>query len=433
MLTALAGRALRRARRLGAFVLGAILATAVLAVADEIGTKSSAQRRFEDGLAELKQNHLDQAETSFKRALEIDPKFVLPYLGLSDVHQQKGDVTGASAFLQKALSLAPQNAGVRTAWGKFLFSRKRYPEAEQAYKKAIALDPNAPVPQGLLGDLYLLALKKPADAASAYQASLALNAAEPHANFMLGLAWLALGKTDEGEAQLIKAKDLDPQNLAIRKDLADVQLHQGKLDLAAENYRKALELDQRAAWAQIGLGDVSMRRKNYQDAIGAYQGALALSSDSVEARTKLAMSEELKGDFPSAEAGYRKAIELEPRNSVAANNLAWLLAIKENKPKEGLPWAEKAASGSGKNANFQDTLAWVLRANQENARALLVEKRAAAIEPKNPQILYHLGVLYEEAGNSPLAATQYAQALAIAKTFDGAADAEARLAALKKN
>jgi Tfp pilus assembly protein PilF len=411
--------------------LAIVLTVSGHAAGDEVKAKSSAQEQFEQGVALLNGKNYTQAEASFKKALGIDPKFAAAYLGLADIHQFQGDVAGAGLFLQKAVSISPESAAVQTAWGQYLFSQKRFVEAERAYQRAIQIDPKAAVPRAQLGDLYLLALKKPNDAVMAYRACLALDASNLRANFMLGTALLAVGKTEEGEKQLGKACDLAPADVTVRKALADLQLRRGALDLAMANYRKVLEIAPKATWAKIGIGDVFMQRKDYDHAIGSYQDALAQTPKSVEAETKLGMSQELKGDNGSAKASYRTALALDPKDAVAANNLAWLLGVKEQKPKEALPWAQKAVAANPKNANFLDTHGWIIRANGDAAAALVVLKKAEALAPQDPGILYHLGVVYQELGKPSLAAESYTKALAINKTFNGAADAQARVATIQ--
>lgn len=422
----------RSLRHRWVIALAVVLALSSLsAVCDEVKSKSPAQEQFEQGVSFLKDKNYTQAEASFKKALELDPKFVLPYLGLSDVHQQQGDIPGATSYLQKALSLAPNNAGVQTAWGQFLFSQKRFLEAEKAYQRAIQIDPQAATPKAQLGDLYLFALKKPEEAIKAYRECLVLDPSNQKVNFLLGAALLNMGNVVEAEKQFTKACDLAPNDLNSRKALADVQFHRGELDQALANYRKALEIDPNAAWARMGIGDIFMTQKDYKQAITSYQDALAKSPKSVEAQTKLGMAQELGGDTRSAEASYRAALAMDPKDAVAANNLAWLLTVKGQKPKEALPWAQKAVAANPKNANFLDTEGWVLRANGDAPGALAALKKAQALAPQDPGILYHLGVVYQESGNTALAAESYTKALAINNSFNGAADAQTRLAALQ--
>jgi Tfp pilus assembly protein PilF len=413
------------------FALTLVVGLSPRVAGDEVKSKSPAQQQFEKGVAQLGEKNYAQAEASFKKALEINPKFAPAYLGLADTRQLQGDVSGAGEFLRKAVAIAPENAPVQTAWGQYLYSQKQFVEAEKAFQKAIQADPKAAVPHTQLGDLYLLALNRPGDAVAAYRASLALNPSDVRANFMFGTALLAVGKTGEGEAQLVKAQAMAPTDMVIRKAVADLQLRQGELDAAMANFHKTLEIAPNATWAQIGIGDVFRQQKAYDRAISAYRGALNQNPKLVEAQTKLGMSEELKGDLQAAEASYRKVLAMDPKNGLAANNLAWMLGVKDQRPKDALPWAQKAVAANPKNANFLDTQGWIMRANGDAAGAAVVLKKAVILAPHDPGILYHLGVVYQELGNRSLAAESYGKALAMGKQFNDVGDAQARLAAIK--
>jgi Tfp pilus assembly protein PilF len=413
------------------FALTLVMGLSGRVACDEVKPKSPAQQQFEKGIAQLGEKNYAQAEASFTKALEINPKFAPAYLGLADIRQLQGDVSGAGEFLRKAVAIAPGNAPVQTAWGQYLYSQKQFVEAEKAFQKAIQADPKAAVPHVQLGDLYLLALNRPGDAVAAYRASLALNPSDVRANFMFGTALLAVGKTGEGEAQLVKAQDMAPTDMVIRKAVADLQLRQGELDAAMANFHKTLEIAPNATWAQIGIGDVFRQQKAYDRAISAYRDALNQNPNSVEAQTKLGMAQEFRGDLQAAEASYRKALAMDPKNGVAANNLAWMLGVKDQRPKDALPWAQKAVAANPKNANFLDTQGWIMRANGDAAGAAVVLKKAVILAPHDPGILYHLGVVYQELGNRSLAAESYGKALAMDKQFNDVGDAQARLAAIK--
>ena len=50
------------------------------------------------------------------------------------------------------------------------------------------------------------------------------------------------------------------------------------------------------------------------------------------------------GEPELAAARYRQVLSLEPDNAVALNNLAYDIAVRQNKPAEALPMARKALS-----------------------------------------------------------------------------------------
>jgi len=404
------------------------------AVGDEVKAKrpeSPGEKDFQQGMTLLAEKKYSEAEASFHKAMQADGKFVQPYLGLAALYMTKGDATAAGTYFQKAVAMAPQDAVVQTDWGHYLFFRKRYEEARQAFAKAISADPGAARPHYEMGDLYLLGLRQPEKAAAAYRESLAIEPKNARVRYTLANALAEGGHLDEAQAQLEEAARLDAKNPAMLKSLGDFYLRRGKLDQAQQSYEKASVVDPTYIPARIARGDLFVARKDFDGAIADYKEVLQRAPKATDAMVKIAVLEEKQGHAGEAEQWYRKALDADPKLALASNNLAWLMAERSENPAEALKLAKQTVQRYPKNPNFQDTLAWVLRANKDSAQALLVAKKASALDPKNPQILYHMGVLYEETGKTSLAANSYTHALALANNFDGAVDAQQRLAALK--
>ncbi|MDM8007630.1 MAG: tetratricopeptide repeat protein [Phycisphaerae bacterium] len=86
---------------------------------------------------------------------------------------------------------------------------------------------------------------------------------------------------------------------------------------------------------------------------------------------------------------YREMIELDPRQTVALNNLAYLLLSYLNDPKAALPHAEAAVEIAPNNGNVIDTLGWchLLLKNYDEAVARL--RQATQLEPDAASIRYH--------------------------------------------
>ncbi len=61
--------------------------------------------------------------------------------------------------------------------------------------------------------------------------------------------------------------------------------------------------------------------------------------------------------YDEAETAYRQILERDPKNVVALNNLAWLLAMRNDNPAEGLPLINQALEESGTQASMLDTRA----------------------------------------------------------------------------
>jgi tetratricopeptide (TPR) repeat protein len=101
-----------------------------------------------------------------------------------------------------------------------------------------------------------------------------------------------------------------------------------------------------------------------------------------------------RGDWQEAEQMYRQVLrpENEPKNIVALNNLAWLLAQHASEPdkvQEALTRIEAAVNGIGRRADLIDTRGLVyLRLNQDSAA--LADFRDAVADMPTPAHLFHL-------------------------------------------
>ena len=116
------------------------------------------------------------------------------------------------------------------------------------------------------------------------------------------------------------------------------------------------------------LGRLDYDDRNYPQAAAKFKEAIRLDSTSVKAYDNLALSYEAMGLTEEAIASYEKAVEL---NRTARWPSAW-------------PCLNLGA--------------FLLKAGQiEKAEPYLTE--ASAIEPKNPECQYRLGLLFEKQGN----------------------------------
>src|SRR5947207_10493164 len=109
---------------------------------------------------------------------------------------------------------APQKTSVSRAAGLVeeadkLADEHKYPEAIDAYKLAIRLDPNYAPAFGGLGDAYLNSGNSQ-QAEAAYKEQVRLAPSDARAQFDLGYFYNALGRHGEAFAPLVKATSLDP-------------------------------------------------------------------------------------------------------------------------------------------------------------------------------------------------------------------------------
>jgi uncharacterized protein (TIGR03790 family) len=96
-----------------------------------------------------------------------------------------------------------------------------------------------------------------------------------------------------------------------------------------------------------------------------------------------------KVDPPKAAPIYRKLVARNPKDAVSLNNLAYSLAVHEQKPAEALSLAERALMLQPHSAVILDTVGWVRHLAGDDAAALRALLPAAAAAPNNGEVQLH--------------------------------------------
>ncbi len=109
-------------------------------------------------------------------------------------------------------------------------------------------------------------------------------------------------------------------------------------------------------------------------------------------RQQLATMYALQNRTEEAEKTYRRCLEDNPRDLVALNNFAWLLALKGNKTDEALASIQKAIDVAGPLASLRDTRATVYLAQGKTGLALAELTEIVEDNPK-PTNFFHLALV----------------------------------------
>ena len=392
-----------------------------------------AEVQLKKGLASLIQGDLKAAEAALRESLKLKPDQVSALVGLADVNVRKGQKNEAAEYLQKALTLAPQNPAVQRSWGRYLASQKRFGEAEAAFKKAISLNPgSAALAQVELGDLYLAGMNNPAKAIPAYRAAISLDPRVPGAHYSLGMALGSSGETAKAEGEFQEAGRQEPGNPMPLQALAVLYLQRRELDKALQSFSEALKVQPEFIPAHMGRGEVFEATGKDASALAEYSAVLKVGPKFAPAYVKIGVIHQRHNRAAEAKQAYLSAIGIDPSQVIAYNNLAFEAAERRVNLDEAVTWAKKAVSLQPQIAQFQDTLGWVYRARGELDQAALALNKAVSLNPSDPDVFYHLGLVYAEAGKNREAATALKKALDLKPDFPASADARRRLVQLGK-
>ncbi|EJC80071.1 FecR protein [Rhizobium leguminosarum bv. trifolii WSM2297] len=168
----------------------------------------------------------EQMQQAVDRALALDPNHPIALAARAAYKAgYKSDIDGALADLNRAIELAPGASGSLNSMGLLQSARDANGEAEAAFLKAIALDPQDPVPHANLAILYL-DQSRMKDAKREIDAALAADPGFDIALLARGRYYLQTGERDKALDDLLAASTANPAH------------SQSQLMLAAAHYEK---------------------------------------------------------------------------------------------------------------------------------------------------------------------------------------------------
>jgi len=252
----------------------------------------------------------------FGKAIQRDQDYALAYAGLADCYlllnvynltSAADSFPKAEAASRKALSI---NESLAEAHTSLAFVTYRYhlkwTEAEEHFKKAIALNPNY---------------------------------ATGHQWYASYLA--ASGRLNEAVVEAKTAHELEPFSLTIYSDYIRSLYYAGRLDEAREESLKLREMDPGFARAHYELGLVLEEEGKLDEAINEFKLGLKHSPDNVAALTALGHAEARAGKRVEAEKVIARLHELSKRQYVSPFQTAVIYAGLDER-KLALDWLEKS-------------------------------------------------------------------------------------------
>ena len=156
------------------------------------------------GKSLLAQGDTTNAESHFNRALELDANSVLAQANLIAIYGLTGRWSEADAAYQKAAAIEPGNWQVNFNFGVLKMKQREYRRAEEALRLVIAANPKD-------ADAYvslaaaLAKLNKTREAEAHYKKALALQPENPLANGLWGERILATGRPEAAIDPLLRA------------------------------------------------------------------------------------------------------------------------------------------------------------------------------------------------------------------------------------
>lgn len=294
--------------------------------------------------------------------------------------------------------------------------RDNQPRRLAALARAIQLRPDQLRPV----QVYLLALQE------ANQHEQVLTASWPYLDRPKFVQWVAairagslakLGRHPEADKLFLRSLQTIPADYV---PMAVAQLRKAYgLAGTVGRFQKWVAADAENWRLHFVLGVLYSEEEDLPKGAKSLQSALALAPDRLSAffvNRHLGTTYYRMKKFPEAERAYLACLKSRPTDYQVLNNLAYMYTNDLGKPKEALPFAERAATRMPGNARVLDTYAWTLAKLGRLAEAEQVLLQAVRLESPLTATRYHLGWVYEKIGRLQDALKQYKQGFEMVRT-----------------
>jgi len=313
------------------------------------------------GRALLNLGRLEEAEASFLDALEIDPEWVAPRMGLALValgrdepfkivhHLERaieadpgypesyvelgryygymGEPALAKATFERWTGRHPEDADMLINAGLTLFDAADFAEAYGFFEKAVEAATEEEQRSGALTFRAnaLDMLGRYDEAVAAYEEVIAETPEwwEAHAN--LGICHARNGRMERAEAAFRRGLEDCPGSPEIRDELAAHLLAQGgDLQEALKLSEEAVALGRDEIRHLITLGEVRLALGDDEGTAEAYRAVLALDPENPDAHLELGILHERRGETAEAEEHFIESLKADPGNPRALYSYASL-------------------------------------------------------------------------------------------------------------
>jgi tetratricopeptide (TPR) repeat protein len=255
---------------------------------------------------ELYRGEYDAAIRDSEEATKLDPDGTEVRIRLAETYLKSGELRLAAQTYEQLAADRPNDWFVLNDWGDFDIDQANYVEAEKLFHQATILAPQAALPWGNLGAVYL-AMGRLDDADLALNKSIALlPSGEAYANLGTALFWQA--KYRQAAEAYLKAVGLDPLQHLVWRNLGDAYQAMGfNAGKAAAAWQKAADLAVSGLQVNPRSTDLLTSLALYKAKLGETKEALALlkragtfPAATVEERFNEALAYELAGNRAEA-------------------------------------------------------------------------------------------------------------------------------------
>lgn len=395
------------------------------------------------------EGQVEKVDEVMERATEFVSTDSAPWLSISNVRAQRGDVQGAMEAAEKALAADPENSLARLRKAELLIDQSTEGQKEELIAEArsiaeaeLAENPSSAEAAFVVGKLEL-ADGNVEKATGHIRDAVELQPNWSQAHFVLGSVLLMNGEYKRARASLARSVELKPDFLESRRLLIQLHARLGEHEYAIENGRRYMKIrpkdystmilvaqsmvrigmleearelleripeDSREVEAYFALGRLAMVEGNVEAATAAFNQADKASPNDPRVLSSFLMVDAADGDVSDSSKRVDAALENSP-DSAALWRVKGLVKLRQRQIEEAEQAFLKSVELDPSAVDNYAQLARIYAASGRLDRAVEQYETAAKAQPNNGTIRHFLGVLYEMTGKPDLAEKNYENAL----------------------
>ncbi len=363
-------------------------------------------RLFHEALITDLMNSKVRAETAYKKAYEQAGGSMRVTQAYANYLQRNGKTAAAQKVLMEFLKSGERNPIIENTLAEFKSGKIPEPFAPSAQagagealfsiaaamndeesadvallyaQLALIMNPDKPVMQSILGDIYS-GMQRYELSNEVYEQIGATSPIRPGADIQIALNLQRMDKSVEAVARLKAVVEKQPENID--------------------------------AWTT--LGNVYRTKENYADSVPAYTKAIDLAAKSNKPDWQLfyyrGIAQERLKDWPKAEADFQQSLKISPDQSSVLNYYGYSLVDRGEQQKRAMEMVKRAVELRPNDGYIVDSLGWAFYQIGNYEEALLHMERAVDLKAGDPIIAEHLGDVYWRVGRKLEAKFQWQHA-----------------------
>jgi tetratricopeptide (TPR) repeat protein len=369
------------------------------------------------------------AEAAFKKVLaakESKDQY-LSLVGLAELSELQHDTQKAISNWQLAISTDPSVTAAYGHWVQLMLVEKKYDSAIKFLTELEGSHASLWQPSVVLAQIYANQ-KQWSNAVTAIEAGLRKSVNAPNVTKMAadiyqmqGQDAISRNQLNEARASYLKSVKLAPTNSEYLIKIIEVEIASHNLTEAqklldgfpqSENSTGVRQFLQGVIKTNMGKPDEAIKfyleawaikpveivansisdhysKNNLTDALYAFvEDWIVKLPSSAKGSLIKALKEQQQNHNETAIQWYEKTLAMAPNTLVALNNLAWLYYLQNDD--RAIETAKRAYDLAPQSASVADTYGWILVERGDAKAGADVLAQAAALEPKNKEILDHL-------------------------------------------